>query len=229
MNRYEWEDALVDAQTTGVIPNGALLLALKLARAINWSPKDKRPAGLYWKNEDAVESVGASRATYFRYRKTLVQTGFLTQARGNLLPTLPEKSLVETTESLPETEKSLVETEQSLGDTPLSEDTFSVDELSEETLNEEGPTTSAAAAVVKQDAEVGEDSHSSSNYKDVPPDLPNLGSRDAAGEWACGFHGHTQGHKRHHMDRDRTYGMLAAKACWLREENKTEERKHHEY
>lgn len=62
-----------------------------------------------------------------------------------------------------------------------------------------------------------------SNYKVVPLALPNAGSRDAAGEWACGFHGHIQSHRRHHMDRDRTYGALAAKRCWLREENKTME------
>lgn len=132
MNRYDWEDALIDAQTAGQIPNGALLVALKLARAINWSPKDKRPAGLYWKNEDALKSVGAGRATYFTHRQSLVETGFIRFENGNLLPTIPEKSLVETKESPVETTESLVETEKSLGDNPFSEDTFSEDVCSEE-------------------------------------------------------------------------------------------------
>ena len=145
VQRYEWEDALVDAQTTGLIPNGALLLALKLARAINWCPKDKRPAGLYWKNEDALESVGASRATYFKHRQSLVETGFFRQENGNLLPTMPDESLVETRKSLVKTTESLVETEKSLVDNPLSVDTFSEDELSEETLSEEGPVSASAS------------------------------------------------------------------------------------
>lgn len=155
MNRYDWEDALIDAQTAGRIPNGALLVALKLARAINWKPKGNKPAGLYWKNEEALESVGSSRASYFKHRKSLVETGFFTQENGNLLPTIPEKSLVETEKSPVETTESLVETEKSLGDNPLSEDTCSEDVLSEDdvvTTTADAPVVDSSTLIVREGA-----------------------------------------------------------------------------
>ena len=142
VQRYTWEDALIDAQTAGVIPNGALLVALKLSKAINWSPKDKRAPGLYWKNDDALEAVGCGRATYFKHRDVLFESGFFTMdKKGNLIPVIPAKSTVETTEtdeestvetkeSTVETPQSTVETEKSTGHNPLSVDTFSVDSLS---------------------------------------------------------------------------------------------------
>lgn len=160
-HRYEWEDALIDAQVAGHISNGALLLALKLSRAIHWAPKGGKPAGLYWKNDDALKSVGAGRTTYFRHKGELFSHGFLTQEKGNLIPCMPEslggtpestkvvleKSLGGTsgndTESQVETDnesestkvvlpESLGGTEKSLGGTPLSVDTLSVDVVSEE-------------------------------------------------------------------------------------------------
>lgn len=172
MKRYEWEDALVDAQTTGLIPNGALLLALKLARAINWCPKDKRPAGLYWKNEDALKAVGASRATYFNHRESLVETGFIKYEKGNLLPCMPDESLVETRKSLVKTTESLVETEKSLVDNPLSVDTLSVDELSEETLSEEGPVSASASPTLPN-------AFSTEIREVVAPDLLMLGVEES--------------------------------------------------
>lgn len=143
VKRYEWLDALVDAQKAGLISNGALLLCTKLSKAIQWSPKDGRPAGLYWKNATALKEVGASRATYFKYRQSLFETGFLTEIGGNLIPLVPEVSLVETVEdeevslveteqSLVKTEESLVETQESLGDNPYSVDILPVDVLSED-------------------------------------------------------------------------------------------------
>lgn len=144
MNRYDWEDALIDAQTAGLIPDGALLVALKLARAINWNPKDKRPAGLYWKNQDAFDHVGVSRATFYRHQKSLLETGFLTTKGRNLLPAIPEKSQIETEESQVETVESHIETPESQLDNPFSEDTFSEEVCSEE----DEVTTTADAPVV---------------------------------------------------------------------------------
>lgn len=177
VERYTWSDALVEAQTKGVIENGALLLAMKLAKAINWKPKNKRPAGLYWKNEDALAEVGASRATYYKHMPSLVETGFFTRDKGNLLPAMPQKSLVETSQdtqkslvetgkpqiepqkSLLETTESLVETGKSLVDRPLS-----VDILSEDELSEEETTTDAASSAVEITT--------SSNSKEVTPTSP---------------------------------------------------------
>lgn len=147
IKRYEWEDALVDAQAAGLIPNGALMVGLKLARAINWSPKGGKPAGLYWANQEALKVVGASRANYFKHRAVLFELGFFTEDRGNLIPRLPEKSLVETAESSVETEKSPVETHESLVDNPLSEDTYSGDTLSEDEFSESAPVVANAPTV----------------------------------------------------------------------------------
>jgi len=157
MNRYEWEDALVDAQAAGVIPNGALLLGIKLARAINWSPKNGRPSGLYWKNEEALKAVGASRANYFKHRQSLLETGFFVQENGNLLPQMPKESLLETNESPVETTESPLETEKSLLDNPLSEDTLSEDVLSEEVSTETVPTGPVAEEEPEIREELGTD------------------------------------------------------------------------
>lgn len=128
VQRYEWDDALVEAQRDGFISNGALLLCLKLSKAITWEPKDKmKPSGLYWANEEALWDVGASRSTYFRYRQSLLETGFFAIDRGNLIPQVPDLSLLEAEESLPETDLSLGEIEKSLDDNPYSVDTCSVD------------------------------------------------------------------------------------------------------
>ena len=131
VQRYTWEDALIDAQASKVISNGALLVALKLSKAINWNPTKRQQPGLYWKNEDALKAVGSSRASYFKHRQSLFETGFFTEVNGNLIPTLPQ-SLVETTQSSVETSQSLVETEKSLGDNPFSEDILSEDICSED-------------------------------------------------------------------------------------------------
>ena len=124
VQRYTWEDSLIEAQKHGRISNGALLLALKLARAINWEPKGNRGSGLYWKNEDALRDVGASRATYFRNRGSLFDQGFFIEVNGNLIPRVPE--------SLCETNESLCETEKSLCDNPYTVDTYTVDTYTED-------------------------------------------------------------------------------------------------
>lgn len=152
MKRYEWSDALIDAQTEGRITNGALMLAMKLAKAINWNPKDGRPAGLYWKNEDALRAVGSSRAQWFKHRESLVETGFITIEKGNLVVTMPDESLVETEKSPVETKESLVETEKSPVDNPLSVDICSEDVLSVE----DSETTAGAAVPVPSNSSLGE-------------------------------------------------------------------------
>lgn len=168
VKRYEWEDALVLAQREGHISNGALLVAIKLARAINWEPKDGRKPGLYWKNDEALANVGAARASYFRHKQSLVETGFFKEEAGNLIPSLPEslgettqQSLGETKESLPETTESLGETEKSLGDNPftvdiLSEDVLPVEHVVEEPLQEtkDRQTDDSLFVGIKEDAQI---------------------------------------------------------------------------
>lgn len=161
VERYSWEDALIEAQARGLIKNGALLLALKLAKAINWKPKGGKPSGLYWKNAEALRDVGASRSTYFEHRKSLVETGFLTEIGGNLIPMVPDLSLVETVqegiESLPETSESVLETEQSVVETPesvvetpYSEDIYSEDSLSEDDSKDVAVPVGTAHAFLSQ-------------------------------------------------------------------------------
>jgi len=173
LQRYEWEDLLIEAQDAGVLTNGALLLALKLSKAINWVPKKDKPAGLYWKNQDALDEVGASRAAFYDYKESLVETGFWTVVNGNILPTMPGESLVETIrsnreskkqareakkqakeaelqaeKSLVETEKSPVETRKSLVETPesLGHNPFTVDTLSEDTSTVDTSSENSAAS-----------------------------------------------------------------------------------
>lgn len=142
MKRYEWEDALIEAQARGEVSNGDLMVAIKLAKAINWNPSGGRKPGLYWKNEEALRAVGCGRATYFKHRKSLVETGFFAQEGGNLIPTMPkvssrdsQESTDETGKSTVETNQSLVETPKSLGDNPFTVDSFTVEVFSEDTLS----------------------------------------------------------------------------------------------
>jgi hypothetical protein len=186
MDRYTWEDLLTDAQTAGVIPEGAWALAMKLSRAVNWSPKDGRPSGLYLANVQAAESVGSSRATLYRYEALLIEAGFFTLAGGNLLATLPhesqietiqagakavvevakarqaekkaKKSQVETTESHIETDSSQVETEESQVEHPLSEDILTADEFSEDSVSADAvPAAQPPFASLTSDSPSSED------------------------------------------------------------------------
>lgn len=149
--RYTWEDSLIDAKANNTIPSGAMTLCLQLAKAILWEPKDGRPSGLYWSNDEALRSVGASRATYFRYRRLLFEAGFFKEVNGNLIPLVPESQVetivsdrdfltdaesqietdTDTEKSQVETTESQVETEKSQVDTPYSVDIYTVDEYSE--------------------------------------------------------------------------------------------------
>lgn len=153
VERYAWSDALVQAQADRHIKNGALLLAMKLAKAINWKPKDGRPAGLYWKNKDALANVGASRATYFEHRKALFDLGFFIEIGGNLIPQLPNLSLLETEQSAVQTSQSALETDESALKTPesalhnpLSVDTFSEDVLCDDSCSEDSWSAPPAGA-----------------------------------------------------------------------------------
>ena len=102
IERYQWENALIDAQLAGLIGNGELLTALKLSRNINWKPKDGRAPGLYWKNDDAFFASGLGRATFYRHRTELFNAGFLALVGGNLLPTLPNERVLEQVEKFRE-------------------------------------------------------------------------------------------------------------------------------
>lgn len=169
----------------GLIPNGALLLALKLARVINWCPKDNRPSGLYWKNEEALKAVGASRANYFKHRGILFQLGFFTEIGGNLIPQVPELSLLETEQSSLETIKSLVGTRKSPVDNPYSEDTFSEDVLSvTHTKEAVAADATPASSLIEKAREGGIDNAFSYDRKDAGlalnnEDSPPVSSKDS--------------------------------------------------
>lgn len=138
LQRYTWEDELIDAQVTGVLPAAAVNVALRLAKQINWNPTKawRKEPGLYWKNEDACRSVGIGRSTFYRHRESLIDAGFFKVVSGNLHPRLPSESQEETRTSEPGTKKSEDETPKSQGDQPLSEDLFSDDLLSDDEWSE---------------------------------------------------------------------------------------------
>lgn len=161
LQRYEWEDALIAAELDGILAAGAVNMALRLAKAITWKRNGKPE--LRWKNQAACESVGVSRATYFRHRRSLFETGFLTEVRGNLVPQLPDLSQIEPVQSQSEMEQSQVDTDESQSDNPYTVDTytgnsFTVDEYTVETA----PVVADATTVpVSTLAESKEDSASS--------------------------------------------------------------------
>jgi hypothetical protein len=131
IKRYEWEDSLIEAHRVGLIENGALLVALKLAKAIHWAPVGK-PSGLYWANTQALEAVGAGRSTFYRHRSDLFKAGFFKEEKGNLIPLIPDLSSIETATSQAETDESPVETAESPGGKTYSEDTYTDKEYSED-------------------------------------------------------------------------------------------------
>ena len=139
LQRYTWDDALIEAQINGTINDRDLLVALKLSKAINWSPKDARVPGLYWANEEAAAAVGISRSTLYKALRELKRAGFFTLVKGNLVPVIPE-SLSET-----KTAKSLSETPKSPSDNPFSEDILSEDTLSEDSFSKNNPQPQVAS------------------------------------------------------------------------------------
>ena len=156
VQRYTWEDALIEAEATGIVKAGAVNTGLRLARNINWEPKDHRPSGLYWDNETAAEVVSISRASLYRNIKELKAAGFFVEVGGNLQPVIPQsqdetkkaymalveetvqrsKSHNETSQSQNETSQSHNETQQSQNDNPYSEDTYTEDVFPEEVFSE---------------------------------------------------------------------------------------------
>lgn len=137
VQRYEWEDSILKAERLGLLPPPSVNMALRLAHAINWVPKDKnKPAGLYWDNESALKQVGSSRSTYFRVKGPLFEHGFFIQVKGNLIPQVPDLSHFETEESHIETDQSQVETQESQSDTPFTVNTFSDNTLSVNSLSD---------------------------------------------------------------------------------------------
>lgn len=158
LQRYEWEDALIAAELDGYLPAGAVNMALRLAKAITWK-KNGTPE-LRWKNQTACESVGVSRATYFRYRKSLFETGFFTEVKGNLVPHLPDLSQIEIGQSHIETKDSQIETPESQFDTPYTVDTYTGDSFTvdESTVNTAPVVANAPTVPVSPFAEPKEDS-----------------------------------------------------------------------
>ena len=151
--RYDWEDALIEAETMNVITTAAANVGLRLARVINWVPGDGRPSGLYWANELAASVVGVSRSTLFRGIKPLKEQGYLIEKNGNLLPVVPEshfdtkdafdarlkaevQSHNDTCESQIDTTQSQIDTSESQIEHPYSEDTYTEDSLSEDSYTE---------------------------------------------------------------------------------------------
>lgn len=170
IKRYEWEDALIDAQVEGRISNGALLVALKLSKAITWVPDDGRQSALYWKNEEAFKAVGLGRSTYFKHRDELFGTGFFvsirdSKSRDNLHPAIPEspqdgqKSLLETTKVHSRDSDSPQDgLEKSTGDNPYSVEIHCRDTVENNSVDApvvaDAPTvTSSSNSKVKEDDE----------------------------------------------------------------------------
>lgn len=158
MKRYEWEDALIEAQVDGRITDTALMVALKISKAINWAPTKYDRPGLYWSNDEACAKVGVARSTFYKMMKKLKRAGFVEQVKGNIVPALSptetprviEESPTETSiehearpieqkESPTETLESPSETPESPPETSLSlqGDTFSEDICSEDLLSED--------------------------------------------------------------------------------------------
>ncbi|WP_147286308.1 hypothetical protein [Streptomyces parvulus] len=184
IERYTWEDSLIEAETLGLLPSGAVNMCLRLAKAINWKPGNHRkgkPSGLYWKNEDALKAVNSSRATYFRYRKTLFDLGFFTEEKGNLIPQIPDLSHIETAQSQIETPESHIETGESQTDTPYSEDTYSEDVSTEDVSSEDRDAVSASDKELDI-SRAKEDKESSNLSLPVVSETPSLLlEEDAAG------------------------------------------------
>ena len=85
LQRYKWEDTLIEAQTIGYITNGALLTALKLAGGMNW----KLGGELRYDNDSACVDYGIGRTTFYAHRKELIESGFLGRRAGNYFAKLP--------------------------------------------------------------------------------------------------------------------------------------------
>ena len=161
MQRYEWEDSLIQAQADGLINDTALLVALKLSKAINWAPKKRAVPGLYWANEDAAQAVGIKRASLYRGLKTLKEQGFFELVNGNLVPTLP-KSQIETPKSQIDTSKSQIETAESQIDNPFTVDIFTDDsftvDLTSCSVSADAPTAQQTLTKEGEDMEPSSDS-----------------------------------------------------------------------
>ena len=89
LQRYEWEDCLIESQALVLMAKEPVATALALARQINWNPKDGGKPSLRWANKLAAESVGIPRSTLMKHLKVLKKEGFLVVDRNNLVPALP--------------------------------------------------------------------------------------------------------------------------------------------
>lgn len=167
VQRYTWCDALVEAQALGIITNGSLMVGMKLAHAITWSPKSGGRSELRWANDLAFEVVGLARSTYYQWAPQLREAGFITEIGGNIVPLIPDtyietqaafvvrreelkakyeamkakkeqpKSVGRTVKSVGHTYESVVRTPESVGHNPYSVDTYPVDKYSVDSLSVE--------------------------------------------------------------------------------------------
>jgi len=91
LQRYTWENCLIEASALKLIRVGWAHTALRLSRQVNWTPKKTgRQPGLYWSNSLAAKSVGISVSTLYEHLKGLKLNGFVTVQSGNLVPRLPD-------------------------------------------------------------------------------------------------------------------------------------------
>lgn len=89
LQRYEWEDRLIESHALALIAKEPVATALFLSRQFNWDPRDGGKPSLRWANKLAAESVGIPRSTFMKHLKVLKQEGFLAVERNNLVPALP--------------------------------------------------------------------------------------------------------------------------------------------
>lgn len=197
VERYTWSDALVDAQTQGRIGNGPLLLAMKLARVINWNKKELR-----WSDRDAWTACGSSKGSFYDNVKVLFDEGFFVRTNGNLVPCIPQwaeqsesrtgkspevglksqseiakKSGSRTNESESRTSESGSRTQESESCDTYSEDLYSEDSSSEDVSTvEEVPVVVADAPTT---VEIKKDQEDSSNLLESLP-LPHGASTPQA-------------------------------------------------
>jgi len=85
MDQRDWEDALFSAEDAGLIDAPAVLMGLRLSRAIEWGD---HPV-VRWHGERLLEAMKTGRTQFYGHRKSLSAAGLLTVDGQNLLPTSP--------------------------------------------------------------------------------------------------------------------------------------------
>lgn len=148
LQRYEWNDAAIYACKGGHLSKGARDVILLLSPAVNWRPtapeRDGVP-GLYWRNEDACQSVGLGWSTFRRHRGEIEAAGFWTHdGGGNLIPTVPaqiEQGSAQIEHGSAQIEQRVAQIEQVAAqiEPPCSEDLLTEDLPTEDLLTVHSP------------------------------------------------------------------------------------------